>query len=326
MLRLDTGLREQRASAGRAARRAAGATAEPAWQVHDADGHRDAARRAGPQSRGPGDRRPGRRRGGGRPRGHAGAAERLGAQLLRRRGRHRGDDGPLRPGLRQRVLGRHPAGLRRRRRCALRALHRARRRAGPRARPRLDPVHRRARLLPSARGPQRVDVRRRRGVREAAAARRGRRRRRLADRGGHLRRRGAGRGAALHGRAGNGVRRPPAGTRPAAGAHGRLRRDHRRQRWGPHQLRHPEQGVPPGRDRHRGHQLGGGRADLVRRAHLRHPGHLRLRAVRGRHGGRRRGARGGRGERLGAGGRDAGRRRRCRPPTVRSAPRRAPSP
>ena len=72
---------------------------------------------------------------------------------------------------------------------------------------------------------------------------------------------------------------PSAGTRPAARAHGRLRRDHRRQRRGPHQLRHPQQGVPAGRDRHRRHQLGGGRADLVRRAHLRHPGHLRLRDV-----------------------------------------------
>lgn len=38
MLRLDTGLREQRASAGRAPRRAAGATAGPAWLVHDAEG------------------------------------------------------------------------------------------------------------------------------------------------------------------------------------------------------------------------------------------------------------------------------------------------
>ena len=292
MLRLDTGLREQRASAGPARAGAAGATGDPAWQVHDADGHRDAARRAGAQPRASpetGDLAVDEAAVG------LEATQALltdwGRSSYDGDGRHRGGDGPLRPGLRQRVLGRHPAGLRRRRRRALRALHRAGRRAGPRARPRPDPVHRRARLLPPARGPQRVDVRRRGVLREAASARRGRRRRRLADRGGHLRRRGAGRGAALHGRAGNGVRRPPAGARPAAGAHGRLRRDHRRQRRGPHQLRHPEQGLPPGRDRHRRDQLGGGGADLVRRAHLGHPGHQRLRALRGRHGRRRRGAR-----------------------------------
>ena len=49
---------------------------------------------------------------------------------------------------------------------------------------------------------------------------------------------------AVDGRAGHRLRRPAAGQGPAAGPPARLRRHHRRQRRRPHQLRHPQQGLP----------------------------------------------------------------------------------
>ena len=67
---------------------------------------------------------------------------------------------------------------------------------------------------------------------------------RLARRRRAARRRRQGRGAALDGGARHRLRRPAARQGPPARAPARLRRDHRRQRRGPHQLGHPQQGVP----------------------------------------------------------------------------------
>ena len=80
-------------------------------------------------------------------------------------------DRALRPGLRQRVLGRHPAGLRRRRRAGLRAVHQAGRRARPRADARGHRADRGTALPGTVRSAQRVDVRRLRAPAQAAAAR-----------------------------------------------------------------------------------------------------------------------------------------------------------
>ena len=70
--------------------------------------------------------------------------------------------------LRQRVLGRHPDGLRRRRRPSS-AVHPQRRRHRPRADPRGHPVHRRPELPGPVRRAQRVVLRRLRRARQAAA-------------------------------------------------------------------------------------------------------------------------------------------------------------
>ena len=123
-----------------------------------------------------------------------------------------------------------------------------------------------------------------------AAARGGDRRRgRLADRRGHLQARHPGHCAAVDEGARHGLRRPEAGQGPAGLLDGRLRRDHRRQRRRAHQLRHPQQGVLPRRERPGREQLGGRRRDLVRRAHLgSRPGHRLRRASRRRPSRRRR--------------------------------------
>ena len=76
--------------------------------------------------------------------------------------------------------------------------------------------------------------------------------------------------AALDEGARHGVRRPGAGQGPAAGHHGRLRADDRRQRRRAHQLRHPQQGVLPLRRRARRLRVGARRDGLVRHLHRRH--------------------------------------------------------
>ena len=92
---------------------------------------------------------------------------------------------------------------------------------------------------------------------------------------------------------GHRLRRPPARQGPPAGPHARLRRHHRRQRRRPHQLRHPQQGLPRARDDARRARLGGRRPGLVRHDHRRHQRRLRLRHLRRPH--RRRGHRTARG-------------------------------
>ena len=178
-------------------------------------------------------------------------------------------DGPLPARLRQRVLERRAAGLRRRRRQDLRPVHQAGRRARPRAHPRGHRAHRRAGLRGPVRGAQRVGLRRVRRLPQAAAARPGRRRGRLADRRRAVPARRAGAGAARHGPPRHGLRRPGAGQGPAARPHGRLRRHHRRPRRRPPQLRHPQPRLPA--RGHRDRRLGGRgrRPDLVRRPHRR---------------------------------------------------------
>ena len=179
----------------------------------------------------------------------AGPARRPRPLLLRRPRRGGGRERALRAGLRQRLLGRHPARLRRRRRHGLRPVHPADRRARPRALPRGHAVHRGIRLPGPVRRPQRVDLGLLRLLRQAAAPRSGRRDGRLADREGLF----------LPGvRAGRCGRWPTPGTAyddprlgkdPQVGHDGRLRPDHRRQRRGAHQLRHPQQGLPARRHR-----------------------------------------------------------------------------
>ena len=115
----------------------------------------------------------------------------------------------------------------------------------PRAQPRRHRGRGRARLPRAVRRAQRVDRGRLRRPRRAAPPRADRRRGQLADRRGDLHGCRRGPGAALPGRAGHGVRRRRARTRPAARAHGRLRRDPRRQRRRAHQFRHPEPRVLP---------------------------------------------------------------------------------
>ncbi len=184
--------------------------------------------------------------------------------------------------LQQRVLERHPDGVRRRRRHPVRELHRRSRRDGPRTHPRGDRAELRPGVPPSARCPERVDVRRLRFPGQAAHGLPDDRPGRLADRSRHPRTVDPGGGAALHAGTRHGVRRPDARQGPAAGPHGRLRRHHRGQRRGAHQLGHPEPGVLPLRHRAGRLRLGAGRAGLV--CHQHRPG-ARLRrlvpAVRG---------------------------------------------
>ncbi|CAA9330410.1 MAG: putative metalloprotease, partial [uncultured Nocardioidaceae bacterium] len=139
----------------------------------------------GPGDRSAGDRGRGGRRGLRRRRGVPAALRGgLRAHLLRRPGNAGQRDGALRHGLRQRLLGRHPAGLRRRGRARLRAVHQAGRRAGARAHPCRDRAHRGAALPGSVGGAQRVDVRRLRLDAQAAPAGPERRGGRLAHRCG----------------------------------------------------------------------------------------------------------------------------------------------
>ncbi len=142
----------------------------------------------------------------------------LRARLLRRRRRTSGGDRPLRTQLRQRVLGRPAAGLRRRRRPGVHAVHQADRRPGARVHPRRHRADRRTGLPGPVRRAQRVDVGRVRLLPQAAAARSERRGGRLVDRRGDLHPVRAGPGAALDVRAGHGLRRPgcSAGTRRSA--------------------------------------------------------------------------------------------------------------
>ncbi len=75
-----------------------------------------------------------------------------------------------------------------------------------------------------------------------------------------------GRRAARHAQPGHRLRRPAARQGPPARPHGRLRRHERRQRWRPHQLRHPQPRVRARGARHRRQRLGGAGRDLVCRA------------------------------------------------------------
>ena len=228
---------------------AAGAHRRAVRRAHRRRRHRP-ARRPGPGVRRARDRGRGGGRGLRRGGGLAGDVLRgVRPRLLRRPGGAGDRDRALRPGLRQRLLGRPPAGLRRRRRQGVRPVHQARRRARPRADARGHPAHRRADLLRPVRCAQRVGLRRVRLLPQAAAARPDRGRGRLADRRGHLPAVGARPGAALDGRAGDGLRRPGARQGPAGRLDGRLRRHHRGQRRRAPQLRHPQPRLPPGRDR-----------------------------------------------------------------------------
>ena len=97
---------------------------------------------------------------------------------------------------------------------------------------------------------------------------------RLADRRGAVPARRAGaRRCATWPTPGTAYDDPRAGQGPAGRPHGRLRRDHRRQRRGAPQLRHPQPRLPAGRHRDRRAVVGGRRRDLVRRPHRR-PGRL----------------------------------------------------
>ena len=94
---------------------------------------------------------------------------------------------------------------------------------------------------------------------------------------------------------------PALGKDPQPARHVRLHRDHRRQRWCPPQLRHPQPRLPPGGDRDRRLVGRGRRPDLVRRAGCGRGGR-RLRRLRGRLRCRRRSARRGGARRLDRGG------------------------
>ena len=108
--------------------------------------------------------------------------------------------------------------------------------------------------------------------------------RQLADRRGDLRAGDQRARAARHGEPRHRLRRPRPRQGPAAGPHGRLRPDPRRQRRCPHQLRHPQPRLRAGRPRDRRDVGRGCRPDLVRRAHLRRRRHRRrLRILRRRH-------------------------------------------
>ena len=96
-------------------------------------------------------------------------------RLGRRARQHADGHRPLRPGLRQRLLGRQPAGLRRRRRRDLRPLHQADGRDGARVHPRGHPVHRGPHLPGPVRSAQRERQRRLRLADQAARAGPGRR-------------------------------------------------------------------------------------------------------------------------------------------------------
>ena len=190
------------------------------------------------------------------------------------------------PGLRQRLLGRHPAGVRRRRREGVRPVHQAGRRARPRAHPRGHPVHRRPR--PTRASPARSTSRSPTCFGSCLKQRllgADRRPGRLADRRGHLPAAVHGTGAALDGGPGHGLRRPDARQGPAGRLDGRLRRHHRRQRRGAHSTPASPTGPSTSRRPALGGQLvGGRRQDLVRRAHLGHRRRHRLRGLRGRDG------------------------------------------
>ena len=220
-------------------------------------------------------------------------AEVYGRTLLRRRGRTGRGDRALRPQLRQRLLGRSPARLRRRRRPRLHPVHQARRRARSRVRARRHRAHRRPRLPGPVRRAQRVDVRRVRLLPQAAAARPERGPGRLADRRGTLPAVGARPGAALDGRARHRLRRPRPRQGPPGRLDGRLRRDHPGQRRRPPQLRHPQPCLPPRGGGPRRQRLGARRPGLVRRPHLGHRPGRRLRDLRRRDPHRGRGGLGG---------------------------------
>ena len=153
-------------------------------------------------------------------------------------------------------------------------------------------------------------------------ARPDRRHRRLAGRAGHLPAGHQGAGPARHGPPRHRLRRPDPGQGPSGRRHVGLRRHHRRQRRGPHQLRHPQPRLLPRRDRHRRRDLGGRGPDLVRRTDRR-SGHRRhrLRRLRGGHG---RGGRRPRRRRPRRPGRRSGStwpgRRPARPPPLRRLP------
>ena len=263
-----------------------------AWEVHDAENGSALpgrlVRSAGEPDVGDVDRR----RGSHGDHGVARALQRLRPRLLRRPGGDSRRDGALRAGLRQRVLGRHPAGVRRRGRPGLRAVHQADRRPGPRAVPRGHPVHRRSGLRRSVRGAERVDVGRLRLVHQAALPRPGRCVRGLAGRGGDLPARHQRSCPALDVRPRHCLRRPADRQGPAGRVDGGLRGDHGRQRRRAPEQRDPQPRVRAGRPGHRRGDVERRRSDLVRRPHLRSGRRQRLRHLRRGHrlgGGRTRG-------------------------------------
>ena len=206
---------------------------------------------------------------------------RRGAAAARRR--------PLRARLRQRLLGRPADGVRRRRRGAVRPLHRLPGRDRPRARARRHRGGGRAGLRGPVRRAQRARQRRLRQPRPPAPARADGRRGRLAHRRRPAAARCRRRGPALDGSPRHGVRRPGARPGPAAGVDVGLRRHRGRQRRRAPQLRHPQPRLLPRRDRARRARVGGRRAGLVRRPALPRPrARRRLRRLRGpdRRGGR----------------------------------------
>ncbi len=127
---------------------------------------------------GPATQRRGGRRGVRRARGDLGAVlVGVRPQQPRRRRAAVAGERALRAGLRQRVLERHPDGVRRRRRDVLQPVHDRRRRHRARADPRGHRADGRAGLQQPVRGAQREHVRLLRLDGQAAAARPGRRRR-----------------------------------------------------------------------------------------------------------------------------------------------------
>ena len=239
--------------------------------------------RARPHGRGARGGRRDRRRGGHRDHRVVGALRRPRPSVVRRQGRDGGGHRALRAGLRQRLLGRQPAGLRRRGRPRLRPVHQAHRRAGPRAVPRRHAVHRRPHLPGPVGRHERVDLGRLRRLHQAALPRPGRGRRRLARGGGHLPARHQRSRPAVDVGPRDGVRRPADRQGPPGRVDGRLRRDDRRQRRRAPQQRHPQPGLRARGAGDRRRLLERRRPDLVRRPHLRHPGRQRLRHLRGSH-------------------------------------------
>ena len=129
------------------------------------------ARAAGARRARPGERRPGGRRGVQLRRLDLAALQQdLRTQLARRPGHDARAERPRRHRLRQRVLGRAPDGLRRRRRRDLHALHQVGRRRRTRADPRRRAVHLGARVLRRERRAQRALRRRLRQPGEASTA------------------------------------------------------------------------------------------------------------------------------------------------------------
>ncbi len=159
----------------------------PVDRPHGGQRH-EPARHPGAQRGRAGVGRRGRGRGGRGGGGVAGAVRRgVPAPVVRRRRRSGEPDRALRAELRQRVLGRHAAGLRRRGRHGVRAVHPTGRRPRPRVHPRGHRAHRGPPLRGPVRGAQRVHVRRVRELPQAAAARPDRARGGLADRAGPVR-------------------------------------------------------------------------------------------------------------------------------------------